>query len=111
MSDITGLLPTLKGKLLEVSIGDEYEELVMADHVKKVNGVIYGVLQDITGDFFVLNCYHITKEGQLSDGNIVYLNSWNIKAFTEVNSHGCLNDVFLSSSHTHKMKVLLGIHD
>lgn len=111
MSEMRSLLPKLKGKLLEISIGDEYEELIMSDHIKKVNGVIYGTLENIIEDFLVINCFFVTKTGVLSDGNIVYLNSWNVKAFTEVNSTGSLNDVFLSSTHTRKMKDLLGIND
>ena len=111
MSKMDALLPRLKGKLLEISVGDEYEEIVLSDHVRKVNGVIYGILQDIVEEFLVLDCYYITKEGQLQDGNIIYINTWAIKAFTEVNSQGCLNDVFLSSDHTRKMKALLGIDD
>lgn len=111
MSNMNSLLPILKGKLLEVSIGDEYEELVMSDHVKKVNGVIYGILKDIVDEFIVLDCYYLTKEGELANGNIVYINTWAIQAFTQVNASGCLNDVFLSSSHTRKIKALLGLDE
>jgi hypothetical protein len=111
MSKIDSLLPVLRGKLLEISIGDEYEELQMSDHVKKINGVIYGVLKDIVDDFLILDCYYINQKGLLSDGNIVYVNSWAIKVFTEVKPTGCLNDILLSSSHTRKMKVLLGLDE
>ncbi len=105
------LLPTLKGKLLEISVGDEYEEIVMSDHVRKVNGVIYGILQDIVDEFIVISCYYISKDGKLQSGNVVYINTWAIKAFTQVNASGCLNDVFLSSDHTRKIKALLGLND
>jgi len=107
MSDATGILSKLQGKLLEVSVGDEYEEIVLSDHVQKINGVIYGTLVDIIGDFFVLNCYYMDNSKNLRQGNLVYLNSWNIKAFTELNNEGSLNDVFLSAPHTRRVKELL----
>lgn len=111
MSKMDALLPILKGKLLEISIGDEYEELVMNDHIKKVNGVVYGILEDIIDEFIVINCYYITKQNELKLGNIVYINTWAIKAFTQVNSRGCLNDVLLGSSHTRKIKAILGLDE
>lgn len=110
MSDLNSLLPKLKNKLLEVGVGDEYEELVLTDHNKKINGVIYGVLKDIVEDFMVLDCYAI-KDGKLHNGNIVYINTWNVKYFTEANASGSLNDVLLSSAHSRRMKVLLGLTD
>jgi len=111
MSKINALLPTLKGKLLEISIGDDYEELVMSDHVKKVNGVIYGFLKDIVDDFIILDCFYINKQNEIKSGNIIYINTWAIKAFTEVNSSGSLNDVLLGSGHTRKIKAMLGFND
>lgn len=111
MSQMNALLPILRDKLLEISVGDEYEEIILSDHVRKVNGVIYGILKDIVDEFLVVDCYYISKNGDLKHGNIIYINTWAIKAFTQVNSEGCLNDVFLSSDHTRKMKLLLGLND
>lgn len=111
MSEIKSLLPILQGKLLEVSIGADYEELLLSDHTKKINGVIYGILQDVIDDFMVLNCYFVDKKGNLKSGNIVYINTWSVTAFTEVNARGCLNDVLLSTAHTRKIKALLKIDD
>lgn len=110
MSDLKRLLPKLKSKLLEIFIGDEYEEIVLSDHVIKVNGVIYGKLEDIVDDFLVINCFYINKEGELVDGNIVYINSWHVKAITEAKK-GSLNDVLLSASHSRKIRQLLGINE
>jgi hypothetical protein len=112
MSKMDALLPRLKGKVLEISIGDEYEELTLNDHIKKVNGIIYGILEDVVDDFLVVSCYYFDKNGALHKrGNVVYINTWSVKVFTELNSRGCLNDVFLSSEHSRKMKALLGIDD
>jgi hypothetical protein len=109
MSELKGLLPELKGQLLEISLGGEYEELNTADSTRKVNGVVYGVLKNIVDDFLVLDSYHLTKDGKMSGGNIIYINTWAIQMFTVVNSSGSLNDVMLSSAHTRKIKYLLGL--
>lgn len=111
MSELKGLLPVLKNQLLEICVGDEYEELLTADSTRKVNGVIYGVLKDIVDDFLVLDSYFLTKEGKINSGNIIYINTWAVKMFTKVNANGSLNDVMLSSDHTRKMKHLLGLNE
>lgn len=111
MSSILELFPRLKDELVEVYIGDEYEEIVMSDNVRKVNGSLFGYCREVLGDFVILDCFFINKKGELSNGNIVYVNTWSIKAITKVKSNGSLNDVFMSSSDTRKLKSLLGIDD
>lgn len=111
MSKMDSVLPLLKNELLEVSVGDEYEELLTSDTVKKINGVIYGVLLNIIDDLMVLDCYYLNKNNQLVSGNIVYINTWAVKMFTKANSEGSLKDVMLSAAHTRKMKEILGLND
>lgn len=111
MSDISKLLPRLQDELLEIYVGDEYEELVMSDNVRKVNGSVFGYCKDLLGDFLVLDCFYINKKGELVKGNITYINVWSIKAITKVKSNGSLSDVFMSSADTRKLKVLLGLDE
>lgn len=110
MSQLKKLLPILQGKLLEISVGDDYEELVLSDHVSKVNGVIYGELDDIVDDFLVVRCYFIDKQGRLVKDNVVYINSWHVKVMKEARN-GSLNDVFLGASHSRKIRALAGIDE
>lgn len=111
MSKLASLLPKLKDELLEISIGDDYEELSLSDSTKKVNGVIFGYLKDIVDDFMIIDSFYINEKNELQSGNIVYLNTWQIKAFTKVKSNGCLNDVLLSVTHTRRIKHLLGLDE
>lgn len=106
---LNSLFVGLKGKLLELSVDDDYEELVLSDHTKKVNGVIYGYLREVVEGFIVLECFYIDNNNTLSLGNRVYVNTDWIKVFTEVNNKGCLNDVLLSSSHSRKIKEMAKI--
>lgn len=100
------LFPLIKGRLMEISIGDVYEEIVLSDHTKSINSTIYGTVQDLLGDFLILDCYFSNATGEVSSGNIVMLNTWNIKAMTEVNGSGSLNDVFMGTKDVRKIKRL-----
>jgi len=111
MSKLAGLLPKLKGELVEVSVGDDYEDIVLSDTTKKVNGVIFGVLEDIVDDFMILNSLYVNKDGEIKTGNIVYINIFQIKIFTKIKSQGSLNDVLLSSAHSRRIKQLLGLNE
>jgi hypothetical protein len=111
MSKLDELFPKLKDELVEICVGDEYEELVMSDTTRKVNGSIFGKCKELIGDFLVLDCYYINKNNELSLGNIIYLNTWQIKAITKVKSNGSLKDIFMSSADSRKMKMLLGLDE
>ncbi len=111
MSKLSGLMSKLNGELLEISIGDDYEDILSSDSTKKVNSVIFGFLRDIVDDFIILDSFYIDKKGEFKSGNIIYINTWHIKAFTKVKSNGCLNDALMSVSDTRKIKHLLGLDD
>lgn len=103
------LFKTLKGELLEISIADEYEELVFSDSVKKVNGVIFGYLKDVVEDILILDSFMINEDHKLVSGNTIYINTWYVKVFTKLNEKGTLGDIFLSSAHSRRIKEMLGI--
>lgn len=111
MSKLSSLLETLKGELLEISIGDDYEDIVLSDTTRKVNGVIFGILTDIVDDFLIVDSFFINKNGEVQTGNVIYINTWHVKVFTKVKSNGCLNDVLLSTTHTRRIKTILGLND
>lgn len=109
MSKMSGLLPYLKDEFVEICIGDEYEEIVQFDNVKKVNSVIYGKLKDIIDDFAVLDCFSIDFKDQVTSGNIVYVNTWQIKAITKITQSSSLNDILASSGAISKIKNSLNV--
>lgn len=109
MSDIKSLLTKIKNKYMEILVVDDYEDLVLSDFTQKVNSAIFGKVVDLIGDFLVVECLYFTADGELKTGNIIYLNTWNIKAMTELNDKGSMNDVLLGVNHARKIKKLLGI--
>lgn len=111
MSKLDGLLPRLKGEMLEICIGDEYEELVLFDNVRKVNTVIYGTFEEVVDDFVIINSFFTDVDGEFKQGNILYINTWHIKAFTKLKSNGSLGEAFMSSDHSNKVKRLIGFNE
>lgn len=109
MKDLEKLLPRLRNKFLEITLGDEYEEIVLSDFTRKINGIIYGKLEDVIGDFLVLNCFYVNREGELCSGNMIYLNCWQVKAMTEVKTNGSLNDAMVGTEHINKIRRLIGL--
>jgi hypothetical protein len=106
------LLYKLKGKLLELYIGDQAETITYEEYSVPQNCIIYGKLVDIFDRFVVLDCYFVDgRTKQVANGNIVYINSFQIRAMTELNANGSLNDIFLDAKSSEKIrKTILSHH-
>jgi len=104
------LITKFKGKILELYIGDQYESLNFDDFSQQQNATIYGRLVDVLDRFLILDCFYIDKlTGKLSTGNLVYINTFQIRAMGEVNHTGSLDDIFLSAKDVSKIRKLLHI--
>lgn len=101
------LLYKLKGKLLELYIGDQAETINYEDYSVPQNCIIYGKLIEVFDRFIVLDCYYINSAKQICSGNIVYINSFQIRVMTELNDNGSLNDVFLDAKSSEKVRKTL----
>lgn len=88
----------LKGQLVEVYIGDTYEQIQKTDSTENVNGIIIGTIIGGLHDCLVLNCFYTSStskgSGEIKDGNLVFLNGWGIKGICPIDGHGTFNDVF-----------------
>ena len=110
MSNMRDILPYLQNRLVEICVGTEYEEIVLADHNQKINGAIFGILKDIVGDFIYLHCYFVDKNGQLKSGCEVFINCIQITAMVPITANGgSLSDVMLGVSSINKIKKVLEI--
>ncbi len=101
------LLTKLKGKTLEIYIGDQSETLNFEDYSIPQNCVIYGRLTDVLDRMIILNCFYMDKSGKLRDDNRVYINTFQIRAMTELDNSGSLKDVFLNVKSAEKVRNLL----
>lgn len=108
LKNLETILPLLQNKYVEVYIGDTYEELSFSDHSQMVNGVIYGKLLTVIGDFFVLDTFYVDKkDGEVKSGNIIFINSWHIAALSPVDDNGSMADALLSVSHINKIRAII----
>ena len=101
------LAKTLLGKVVEVYIGDNYENVNYDDATVNYAAVLIGKVVAAYAECLVLNCVHIdqvTKKYQF--GNIVCLNERAIRTITEVDGSGVLRDTFLSTRDSRVIKEL-----
>lgn len=96
------------GKIVEIYIGDTYEDIKYDDSTKKYASVLIGKVITAYAECIVLDCAFvdpITKKMQF--GNVVCLNERGIRTITEVDGNGLLKDTFLSSRDARIVKGLI----
>jgi hypothetical protein len=99
-----------KGKILEIYIGDQCETLNFEDYSVPQNCSIFGKLIDVLDRVILLDCFYVDSKKQLRTGNIVYINTFQIRAMSEVNGEGSLGDVFLHVNDAGRIrKLILGL--
>ena|ERR1700733_1398263 len=102
------LLNKYKGKVLELYIGDQYETLNFDDYSTPKNCSIFGTLIDVLDRFVIFDCYYMDqKTRELRSGNRIFINAFQIRAFTEVNGKGSLGDIFLSVDDAKEIRKLI----
>lgn len=101
------LAKTLLGKVVEVYIGDNYENVNYDDATVNYAAVLVGKVVTAYAECLVLNCVYIDQQTkQHKFGNIVCLNERAIRTITEVNDSGVLRDTFLSTRDSRVIKDL-----
>jgi hypothetical protein len=88
-------LLALKGKYLELYIGDQCETMNYDEISVPQNSSIFGKLIDVLDRFIILQCLYV-KNGEVLTGNKIYINAFQIRAMTVLDGLGSLNDIFLN---------------
>lgn len=89
---------TLKGRVVEIYVGDTSEDVKYDDSTKKYAAVVIGKVITAYAECLVLNCAYMDQTTKtIKLGNIVCLNERGIRTITEVDDSGVLKDTFLSS--------------
>jgi len=95
---------TMKDKVVEVYIGDSYEDIKYDDSTTKYPAVLVGKVVPAYAECLVLNCIYVDQPSKkIKSGNIVCLNERAIRMLTEVDEKGLLIDTFLSSRNHSKI--------
>lgn len=100
------LIHKFKGKFLELYIGDQAESVEWVDHSIPYNSSIFGKLVDVLDRFIILECLYV-RDGELKTGNLIYINTFQIRAMSEINSSGSLKDIFLHVKDADTVRDLL----
>lgn len=96
------------GKVVEVYVGDTYEDIKLDDSTQKYAAIVIGKVITAYAEMLVLNCAYIDPVSKkMQFGNIVCLNERGIRTITEVDDSGILRDTFLSSRDGRIVKELL----
>ncbi len=88
-------LQRLKGKYLELYIGDQCETMNYDEISVPQNCSIFGQLIDVFDRFLILNCLYV-KNGEILTENKIYINAFQIRAMTILDGNGSLQDIFLN---------------
>jgi hypothetical protein len=93
------------GKIVEIYIGDTYEDLKFEDSTQKVPAILVGKIVAAYAECLILNCaFSDPRTGDLAFGNIVALNERGIRTMTEVDHAGVLKDTFLNIKDGKRIK-------
>lgn len=88
----------MKDRLIEIYIGDTFEDIKYEDSTQKYVAVLIGKVVAAYGECLILDCaYADQKSKNIKFGNIVCLNERSIRTITEVDGSGVLKDTFLST--------------
>ena len=96
------------GKVVEVYIGDTYEDIKTEEISYKVPAVVIGKVITAYRECLVMDCAYIDQTtGTPKFGNIICLNERGIRHVTEVDGSGMLKDTFLNSKDGKLIKQLM----
>jgi len=96
MAEIVGR--TLKGRIVEIYVGDTFEDIKYDDCTSKSASVLVGRVIDAYAELIVLDCAYTDQlTRKLQFGNIICLNERSIRFLTEIDEKGMLRDTFINT--------------
>jgi hypothetical protein len=96
-----------EGKIVEIYVGDTYEDIKYEDSTAKYPAVVVGKIIGAYGECMFINCaYMDQRTKQMQIGNMICLNERSVRFITEVDESGVLKDCFLSTRDNRVVKDL-----
>jgi len=96
------------GKIIEIYIGDTYEDIKFEDSTQKYPAVLIGKVITAYAECLILDCAYVEPGSKdIKFGNIVCLNERSVRTITEVDEKGILKDTFLNSRDS---KIVKAVH-
>lgn len=89
-----------KDKLVEIYVGDAYED-VSVDQVSTTYPAVFcGKVVAAYRECLVINCVYVNKAHRIQEGNLMFISERSIRAMTEVDGKGTIEDMMLRSKET-----------
>jgi len=95
-----------KNKIIEIYMGDSYEEISLEQTSMSYPAVFCGKVIGAYKECLILNCAYVSKNSKKSSnpkcgvGNLLFINERGIRAINEVDNKGILEEMLLRSSET-----------
>jgi hypothetical protein len=92
-----------KDKLIEIYLGDSYEEVRTEQISTNYPSVFCGKVLGAFKECLIINCMY-ESDKKMKPGNILFINERSIRALTEVDNNGVIEDLFVRSRETPAIK-------
>lgn len=100
-------LISLKGKIIELYIGDESASYDFEEFSVRQNSSIFGELVEVLDRFIIIKCLFLDRNNQLQFGNKIYINAFQIRAMCVLDGQGSLQDISLNVRDAKKVRELI----
>lgn len=101
------IVHVLKDKYIEIFMGDVYEQMNQVDFDINSFAVIYGKVISGYGDCLLIDSlYYDEQSKELRPGNLIFINTFSVKAVTPFDNSGSLLHSIISSRHLRKHKII-----
>jgi len=95
-----------KNKLIEIYVGDSYEEVSTEQISTSYPAVFCGKVIGAYKDCLVISAAYIDHSKKIKLGNLLFINQRSIRGLTEVDGNGIIEDMFLRSKESLYIKSL-----
>jgi hypothetical protein len=88
------------GKFIEVYVGDSYEDVSTEQINTSYPAVFCGKVISAYRECLIMSCVFVNQSRHLELGNIMFINERAIRALSEVDGKGIIEDMMLRSKET-----------
>jgi hypothetical protein len=98
------LAEIFQDKFLEIYVGDSYEDVSTEQISTTYPAVFCGKVIAAYRECLIINCAYVDNGRHLRLGNLVFVNERAIRALTEIDGHGIIEDMMLRSKESLDIK-------
>ena len=93
-----------KDKFVEIYVGDSYEDVSTEQVSTSYPAVFCGKVIAAYKECLVINCVHVSKAHHLELGNLMFISERAIRALTQIDGKGTIEDMMLRSKESLDIK-------